>query len=69
VNEAGVGSVLPAASVARTEKVWLPSVRDDALYGLEHDPNAPPSTRHWNVADSVAEKLNDGDWVLLGSAG
>ena len=26
---AGVGSVLPAASVARTSKVWLPSERPE----------------------------------------
>ena len=27
VRVAGVGSTLPAASVARTEKVWVPSAR------------------------------------------
>ena len=29
VNEAGVGSTLPAPSIARTWKVWLPSDRPE----------------------------------------
>ena len=33
VRVAGVGSMLPAASVARTEKVWEPSARCGVVIG------------------------------------
>ena len=34
VKLAGVGSVLPFVSVARTRKLWLPAVRPDYVVGL-----------------------------------
>jgi hypothetical protein len=37
VKSAGVGSVLPASSVAFTEKVWEPSLRPVRLLGEVHD--------------------------------
>src|SRR5689334_14203432 len=46
---AGVPSVLPAASVARTSKVWLPSFSEDVVCGLVQGLQVPPSTRHSNV--------------------
>src|SRR6478672_1210142 len=47
---AGVPSALPAASTARTSKVWLPSVRaGEIVSGLEHGLQAPPSMRHSKV--------------------
>jgi hypothetical protein len=62
--EAGVGSVLPAGSVALTSKVWEPSVRalDEVwvLPGPEHAPNAPESKRHSKLdpaSDEVKAKV------------
>jgi hypothetical protein len=50
VDVAGDASVLPAASVARTSKVWLPSPSaGEIVSGLVHDDQLPPSTRHWKV--------------------
>ena len=46
----GVGSTLPAASVARTENVCAPSARVPVVSGEVQAANVPPSTRHWNVA-------------------
>ena len=63
---AGVGSVLPAESVARTENVYVPSASVPRLRGDEHAWNDPvaapgPSRRHSNVEpDSVEENVNDG---------
>ena len=57
---AGVGSVLPAASVARTSKVWDPFARLEYDAGEMQAPQAPASSRHWNVEPSsleVNEKL------------
>jgi hypothetical protein len=59
VRVAGVGSVLPAESVARTAKVWEPSPRPVYVRGDVHAVNAAPSRLHSNVAaGSSAEKLN-----------
>jgi hypothetical protein len=61
VREAGDASVLPAGSVARTSKVWLPSVSADNVCGLVQDDQPPPSTRHWKLEpDSVELKVNVG---------
>ena len=51
VNErvAGVGSPLPAASKARTEKVWEPWASPPYGCGLEQSANAPPSRLHWKA--------------------
>ena len=43
---AGVGSVLPAASRARTWTVWAPAGRFEYVLGETHGPKAPPSSRH-----------------------
>ena len=67
VNErvAGVASVLPAASVARTANVWPPS-GSVSVIGLEHAVQVPPSTRHSNVEpDSLAVNVNVGDPSLV----
>ena len=66
----GVGSVLPAASVARTLKVWLPSARGPTDSGLVHAVQAPASRRHSKVEPgSFEEKAKDGDVSELGSDG
>src|SRR3954454_12359629 len=54
---AAVASVLPAMSVARVSKVWLPSARAAAVCGLEQGAQLPPSTRHSNV-EPPSEELN-----------
>ena len=67
---AGLASTLPAASVARTENVWLPSERRPIVSGLEHVAQAPASTRHSNVEPgSLAENSKVGASSLDGSAG
>src|SRR6478672_5296624 len=67
---AGVPSVFPAASVARTSKLWLPSPRADVVSGLVHGLQLPPSTRHSNVeAGSPALNPNVGVASLDGPAG
>src|SRR6186997_1514016 len=53
---AGVPSVLPAASVARTSKVWLPAPRVERLCGLVHGVQLPPSMRHSKL-EPVSEEL------------
>ena len=50
VRLAGVRSTFPAASSARTSKVCEPSVSATVVNGEVQAVNAPPSTRHWNVA-------------------
>ena len=68
---AGVASVLPASSIARTSKVWLPSVRaGESESGLEHDVQLPLSIRHSNV-EPGSEELNAKVGVVSddGSAG
>src|SRR5436189_5937658 len=52
---AGVASVFPAGSVARTSKVWLPSASAAVVCGLVHDDHAPPSTRHSKVEPGSVE--------------
>src|SRR4051794_31231500 len=54
--------VLPAASAARTTKLWLPTVNADGTwYGLEQALGAPPSTAQVNVRDaSLSVKLKVG---------
>jgi hypothetical protein len=57
VCEAGLASVLPAASVARTSNVWLPSVSDPVVCGLLQDVQLPPSMRHSKL-EPVSDELN-----------
>jgi hypothetical protein len=56
-----VASVLPAWSVARTSKVWLPSLSaGERVSGLVHDDQEPASIRHSKVEGlsvEVKEKL------------
>ena len=49
VKLAGVGSVLLAASVARTSKVCVPAAKPVKFLGLVQAANAAVSNRHWNV--------------------
>jgi hypothetical protein len=57
VDWAGVASVLPAPSTARTLKVWLPSERLVYAFGLVQAPKPPPSSSHSKVEPpSLAEK-------------
>ena len=62
VAVAGVGSTLPAASVALTEKVCAPSVRPVSPSGELQDANDPLSSLHANVAAPSAE-VKATDWV------
>ena len=58
---AGVGSVLPAGSVARTSKVWEPSARLWRPWGLEHEAHAEGSwlsRRHSNRSADGAVVLS-----------
>jgi hypothetical protein len=68
---AGVASVLPAASVARAWKVWLPPVSAGEIdSGLVQDVQLPPSTRHSKVEPLSEElKLKLGVVLLDGSDG
>src|SRR5437764_6333923 len=69
VELAGVGSVLPAGSVARTAKLWLPSASAAVVCGLVEDIYVPPSMRHSKVEPgSLALKLKLGV-ALEGVAG
>ena len=58
---AGDASVLPAASMARTDTVWAPSVSAPSSTGWRTQPRTPESTLHWNVEPpSDAENPNVG---------
>ena len=70
VCEAGEASTLPAASMARTSNVWLPSGRSPIVSGLEQAPQAPPSSRHSKVEPgSSAENSKYGASSFDGSGG
>ena len=67
---AGVGSVSPAASVARTVKVCVPSASVASVRGDVHDPKASLSTRHSNVVlASLEENVNVGVAMLIAPLG
>ena len=57
VYEAGVVSMLPAASTARTRKVWLPSARPLRFCGLVQVANAAPSRLHSKRATALPVPL------------
>src|SRR5215203_604966 len=65
---AGVGSVLPAASVAFTSKVWVPFARllYVLLVAVSLDSHIPPSNLVWKVAfeGSVEENVNVASLLL-----
>src|SRR3954469_24910904 len=70
VSVAGVASVFPAGSVARTSKVWLPSASAAGGCGPGHDDHAPPSTRHSKVEPgSLALNAKLGVVLLEGLGG
>jgi hypothetical protein len=52
---AGVGSVLPAGSVARTWKVWEPSARAVYSCGLAQGAKAASSRAHWKLEPASLE--------------
>src|SRR5439155_1341806 len=54
---AGVGSALPALSVARTRKPWLPSARPLYACGLVQAVKAAPSRLHWKPARPLPVSL------------
>src|SRR5436190_123116 len=57
LRDAGEGSVLPARSVARTSKAWLPSASPVNDLGESHGAAAPSSSLHLVVAlGSLTEK-------------
>ena len=70
LRNAGVGSTLPAESVARTSKVCEPSARAAVVSGAEQSPQGPPSKRHSNVVpSSLEEKPNVGVGSFVAPAG
>src|SRR5205085_12622755 len=67
---AGVGSVLPAGSVARTAKVWSPPASESVVTVEEHAVHAEPSRLHSNVEPaSVALNANVGVVSIVGLTG
>ena len=70
VKLAGVGSVLPAGSVARTWKVWLPLTKPLYVVGLVQEVKALPSWLQANVLPgSVAVNANVALVLVLVSGG
>jgi hypothetical protein len=77
VEVAGVASTLPAASIARTSNLWLPSASELRLRGEMHAAQAPASvesSRHWNEATpeppaSVPEKVKLAEAEALRAGG
>jgi hypothetical protein len=57
---AGVVSMFPAESIARTWKVWVPVPSAAVVCGDVQDWNDAEPTRHWKVAVSLAENSNVG---------
>src|ERR671914_763962 len=60
VRLAGLVSVLPAASVARTSNVCAPSDNAPVVYGEVQAVKAAVSTRHWKPAPASLENPNVG---------
>ena len=56
---AGVGSVLPAASLAATEKVWLPFARPEYGAGDVQGPDGAPSRLQAKVAPVGSDEVNE----------
>jgi hypothetical protein len=69
IRLAGVASVFPAASVARTSNVCAPSVSAAVVCGDVQAANAPASTRHWELAPRSLENANVGAESLIGPCG
>src|SRR5262249_22929555 len=64
VRSAGVGSVLPPASVASTRNVCEPDPSPEYAVGELHAANTTPSMLHWNVAGSDAVNVKVADVEL-----
>src|SRR5918998_2191183 len=60
IRLAGLVSVLPAASVARTSNVCAPSENAPVVCGEVHAAKAAASTRHWKLAPASLENPNVG---------
>src|SRR5262245_6646156 len=73
VHVAGVGSLLPVRSTARTANVCVPSPRPLIASGLEHVVNAAPSSEHSNPAmaerGSLPLKRNAAAVLVVGLVG
>src|SRR6202000_982707 len=65
VNARAAVPVLPAASVAATTTVWLPSASDAVVNGEVHATAAPPSTAHV-VVPSLTVKPKLGVLLFVG---
>src|SRR6266511_4731011 len=68
VNErlAGLASMFPAASWARTSNAWSPLVSGPTVVGDVHAANAPASSLHWKVDPaSLDENANVGVLSLV----
>jgi hypothetical protein len=66
VSVAGVASVFPAVSVARTLIVCDPSERPVYVFGLVQASYAPSSSLQANVAPASEEKVRDALVLLVG---
>jgi hypothetical protein len=67
---AGLSSVFPAASVARTRSSCAPSPRPVYSFGEAHDTNAAPSSEHSNVAPaSLAARVRLAEVLVVLAAG
>src|ERR671914_345926 len=66
---AGLASVLPAASVARTSNVCAPSDNAPVVCGEVHAANAAVSTRHWKFAPASLENPKVGVESLVSPEG
>jgi hypothetical protein len=66
---AGLESTFPTASTARTWKVCEPVLTEAVVCGELQEVNEAESTRHWNVAVSLAVNSNVGVESLVGPVG
>jgi hypothetical protein len=55
----GLGSTLPARSIARATKRWVPTPRPLKTGAAVQAVNDPPSSEHSNVAGSFADSVKD----------
>jgi hypothetical protein len=70
VRSAGVGSTLPARSIARTRKMWEPSESAGDVLGELQKEKAAESKRHWKLEPgSLEAKVKVGVRSLVGPAG
>src|SRR5215208_417932 len=65
----GVESTLPAASIARTANRCGPLASPAYFFGELQRKNERPSSRHWKVAGSLAEKVSLADVAVVLAGG